>query len=56
MNAFQMLQNSFANNTGQQIAPAQEPQPATIDYRKRAIAQNKQATLNSMSQGAQNGQ
>lgn len=49
-----MLQNSFGKNT--QVEPIQQPQPATIDYRKRAIAQNKQVTLNSMSQGAQNGQ
>lgn len=51
MNAFEMLQNSFGKNT--QVEPIQQPQPATIDYRKRAIAQQKQATLNAMSTGGQ---
>lgn len=52
MTAFEQLQNSFKSNLGQQeIATPTEAQPGTLDYRRRAIAQNKQNVLNQLSQG-----
>lgn len=53
MNAFEQLQASFANNLQTTPPAVQSPEP--IDQRKVALAQNKQATLQQISQGPTQG-